>query len=175
MMFRKSFLYSLLLIFAALLQATLFTYLSILDTKPDLVLILLVFISLYQGCNVSQISGFISGLVEDCISLAPLGFHAFVRALMGFLVGLFKDKISVNTVVFPLVIIPVVTLCKYCVSFLLSFIFTTGADLRSFFSIKLPVEIGYNVAIGLVVYLILRLFVLSTDNANQRYKSDYDK
>ena len=174
-MVRNILLFTVLLIFCVLLQTTVFSYLSIFETRPDLALIVIVFMALYKGSNISQISGFLSGLVEDCLSLSPLGFHAFIRALTGFIIGLFKDKISVNTVVFPIVIIPLATLFKYCVSFVLSLIFTVKTDLSFFLSVKLPIEIGYNITVGLVIYFFIRLFSYPSDNISPRFRSGYDK
>ena len=59
-----------------------------LGVKPDLQLILVVFLALRRGSMSGQIAGFVGGLLEDVVTLSPLGFHAIVKALVGFCAGL---------------------------------------------------------------------------------------
>ena len=82
---RKPLIVSLLLLGAAvLLQTTLLPFVAIRGVKPDLALIILVFVSIRKGAMTGQISGFAAGIMEDFLSLSPLGFHAFFRTCVGF-------------------------------------------------------------------------------------------
>ena len=71
-----------------LLQTTVLGIVAVGGVTPDLQLILLVFLALRRGSMSGQLAGFAGGLLEDLVSLAPLGFHALVRTLVGFTSGL---------------------------------------------------------------------------------------
>jgi rod shape-determining protein MreD len=127
------------------------------QTKPDLALVILIFVALYQGSTIGQLAGLISGLTEDVISIVPLGFYAFINTVVGFVLGLFKDKIDVHSIVFPLVLIPLVTIFKYLAMLVLSLVFSIPIDFTNIISWKTPLEIGYNLVFGMLVFLILFL------------------
>ena len=58
---------SALLGIAVLLQSTILKYIAIVGVKPDLSLIILVFIAIRTGSMVGQTSGFFAGLIQDII------------------------------------------------------------------------------------------------------------
>ncbi|MBA7663037.1 hypothetical protein ES703_71070 [subsurface metagenome] len=76
-----------LLLFLAILQATLLNRLSILGIKPDLLLILVIFIGLYKGPISGAWYGFLAGILLDLFSPTPLGTNAFSKTVLGFLAG----------------------------------------------------------------------------------------
>lgn len=76
-----------LLLFLVILQATLLNRLNILGIKPDLLLILVIFIGLYKGPIAGAWCGFLAGILLDLFSPAPLGTNALAKTVLGFLVG----------------------------------------------------------------------------------------
>ncbi len=56
--------------------------------KPDLILILVVWLGLVKGSNVGCISGFFFGLFEDGYSGMSLGSNALTKTILGFFCGL---------------------------------------------------------------------------------------
>lgn len=159
-MIRRFIFFAGLIILGILVQTTLFTHLDLLGTRPDLALVLLMYLALYQGATAGQFAGFISGLTEDVLSIVPLGFFSLINTIIGFLLGLFKDKIDVNSAVFPLVLIPVITVFKYLVIMLLSVLFSVYVDFSSIFSLKTILEIGFNLVFGLLLFMIFFFFRL---------------
>lgn len=61
--------------------------LSIGGIKPDFFLLFVCLLSLWGGETKGAIVGFCLGLLEDSLSLSPLGMRAFSFALVGFLLG----------------------------------------------------------------------------------------
>ncbi|MCK5007202.1 MAG: rod shape-determining protein MreD, partial [Spirochaetales bacterium] len=59
---------------AVVLQSTLLHWVAVRGVIPDLGLIVLVFVAIRRGSMTAQLSGFASGVVEDVLSLSPLGF-----------------------------------------------------------------------------------------------------
>jgi len=77
----------LLVIIALLLQTTLVEAISIHQIKPDVVIIVLVFISFYEGKITGTIFGFSAGWLQDIYAPEYLGLNALCKSLAGFFVG----------------------------------------------------------------------------------------
>ena len=72
------------------------SHIQLLPALPDLILILVVYIALYNGTAAGITAGFFSGLIFDFLSLAPMGLHSFVFTVLGFLLRvLFGQSIQV--------------------------------------------------------------------------------
>jgi len=60
-----------------LLQSTVMHYIAICGVVPDLSLMAVVYLANQNGRLHGQSLGFAGGLIEDFLSLAPLGFHTW--------------------------------------------------------------------------------------------------
>jgi len=128
-----------------LLQTTLLSYLVVAGAKPDVVLVVFVVLATVNGSFKSQIVGFIFGLVLDMVSLAPLGFHAFVFALAGYLFGLGSGKVYFDPLVMPAFLGFLATLYYASTGYILSFVFHLGEPWNSWFHIGLLFQLVLNV------------------------------
>ena len=61
------------------------SHIQLLPALPDLILILVVYIALYNGTAAGITAGFFSGLIFDFLSLAPMGLHSFVFTVLGWI------------------------------------------------------------------------------------------
>lgn len=77
----------LLLILAFVLQTTWAHAFEIAGLKPDLPLLVLVYIALRAGRLEATVLGFCIGFVQDIYTPADLGLNALVKSLIGFAVG----------------------------------------------------------------------------------------
>ncbi|HUX21203.1 MAG TPA: rod shape-determining protein MreD, partial [Spirochaetia bacterium] len=75
-----------------ILQSTVLKNVRIFDVKPDVAFIIFMFTSTRQGSFRSELTGFSTGLVQDFLSLAPLGFNALIRTIIGFVYGLLRGR-----------------------------------------------------------------------------------
>ena len=142
---------------ALLLQSTLLERVAIRGVKPDLVLIILVFVSLRKGSMAGQLSGFISGIFFFFFSLAPLGFHAFSRTLIGFLYGLFEGNIYLDPVFMPLIVVAMATLIEAILSSLVVVIFSISTTGYGSWGVRLFIEVGYNALLSPFLFALLGL------------------
>ena len=154
----KIWLPTLIIIFAVILQSTLLNRIAVWGVTPDIALILIVFFSNRFGSTRGEISGFASGLIEDFISLSPLGFHAFIKTLSGFLFGLTRGNIFLDPVFMPLILTAGATLLKHLTAGLLGAVFVAPDLLEPVFTAKLGIEIGLNAVISPFLFGILKLF-----------------
>lgn len=76
-----------LIILCAILQATLLDLIQIFNTKPDILLILIVFFSLYYGRSYGLIVGAVCALFAEATSNVPSGILLFTYSLAGLVLG----------------------------------------------------------------------------------------
>ncbi len=87
-----------IIICAFLLQIYLVPVLEINVWRPDLILIVVLFIGYKYGALAATLSGFILGIFQDSLSASPIGISSFANCIAGFLAGSFREyKIKSNT------------------------------------------------------------------------------
>jgi rod shape-determining protein MreD len=154
----KSFLLATgLIALAVVLQSTLLHWVAIRGVIPDLGLIILVFVAIRRGSMTAQLSGFAAGVVEDFLSLSPLGFHAFIRTVVGFLYGLTVGSIFVDPILMPVILTIVATLFKALISSLLVSFLAIPAEGFGVFTGPLWIEVGYNAILAPFLFAVLGL------------------
>lgn len=122
---------------------------------PDLALIMLCLSANSYGTLHGQVSGFTSGIVLDALSSAPLGFHALIRTILGFLYGLFRDKLFIDPILVPVIMITVGTVTSAVLAFMLSAIFAPEV-IGAIFTARLGVELGMNALIAPFAFALLK-------------------
>lgn len=155
---RLTFLTFLLVICALILQSTLFSIISIGGVKPDLTLIMLIFISYRKGHVAGQVAGFSAGLIEDFLSLTPLGFHSLIKTLIGFLYGYIQGRVVIDFIVIPVLLVTVGTIIKLFLSWVVSLIFSITQVHIYFFHLNTLIEIAYNAVLTPFIFAFLNLF-----------------
>ena len=155
----KRILWSLLFILAAaLLQSTVLSPLTLhIHAIPDLALLILVFFSYMNGTMMGQISGFISGILLDFLSPAPLGLNSFIRTLIGAITGLFKGTFYLDIIFLPMILCAIATLFKALIFYLLHLLFGDSIPSYAFFELKFWVELGLNTILAPFVFGILKI------------------
>ena len=138
----------------ALAQSTFLQSLAPMGAVPDVALILLIFLSWRYGSMFGEITGFLAGLAIDSVSLAPWGFHAFLFALAGFLVGLLSGRIAPGRVLLPSAALLVATIYKRLFARLLAAVFSLPVAEVRLFTAGFAIEIALNVILAPLVFLI---------------------
>lgn len=140
----------------AVLQSVVFRHGLIAGVTPDFALVMLLFSSIQHGSFKAQTAGFISGLVQDVLSITPLGFHALSRTLIGFLYGIFKGKLFMDPILVPMLLATFGTFLKAVLSFL-----TFSAFAHEYaavvFTRSLGVELGLNALIAPFLFAVFKL------------------
>ena len=78
---------------AMVVQTSLLRYVSIGGIRPDLVLIIVVYLGLVKGPDMGSLGGFFFGLFEDAFSGTFLGPNALSKTIIGFLCGLVGKRL----------------------------------------------------------------------------------
>jgi rod shape-determining protein MreD len=150
-------LYSGILVGIAVLQTNVLQVIEIAGVRPDLALIVIAFYANANGSFEGQIGAFVGGIVEDLLSLAPPGFHALLRTLMGFLYGLTHNKMLVDAVLVPVILLAVGTLAKSLLAALIGVVFGVSGVSTAAVSSRLLLEVGYNSVLAPILFTLLRL------------------
>jgi rod shape-determining protein MreD len=139
------------------LQSTILGKIAILGVRPDLALIVLVFVALRRGSMTAQVSGFAAGVVEDLVSASPVGFHMLLRTLIGFLYGIFSGNVFVDPLLMPIVLSIAATIIKGLISGLVSLLFGLQGSGFMYFAGRLWIEAGYNALAAPFLFALLNL------------------
>jgi rod shape-determining protein MreD len=147
-----------IILLAAILESTILPRMAIYQARPDLALVILVFVSYVNGTMTGQSAGFCSGLLLDFLSAAPLGLNAFIRTLIGAAAGCIKGMFFLDAVFLPMILCAVSTLAKAVVVFALHLLFAGAVPAYSFTGPKLWVELLLNTFIAPPLFGLLRQF-----------------
>jgi rod shape-determining protein MreD len=144
-------------ILLGILQSTLLVKIIPLSIVPDLALLMLIAAAWRYGSISGEISGFLIGLGFDVMSLAPLGFHAFLFTSVGYLFGRIKDNVAPGSFFLPAVGAVAATLIKYGGAFLLSLVFGLNSGAVRFFTLNAIWELLANMLLAPLVFLLVSL------------------
>ena len=136
------------------LQSTLFQNGLIRGAVPDIALLLLVFSANQHGSMKGEGAGFATGLLHDFLSLAPLGFHALIGTLIGFLGGLSRGRLILDPILIPVMFAVVATLLKALLSIILFALFLPEL-VGTVFNVQFGITLGLNALIAPFLYSLL--------------------
>jgi len=90
-----------IVLLAAILQVSFFSYLSIFGSVPDLVGVVVVSLGLLGGGVIGAVCGFVLGLVMDSLLLQTLGVSSIVLLTMGYLAGRYRERFEISSSLVP--------------------------------------------------------------------------
>lgn len=137
-----------------LVQTTIIALISIKGVEPDLLLILLVFISLRETRTRAITIGFIIGILHDLLATSLFGLSALTKSWIGFITVTFAKRRAVDDYQ-PISVVFIVTSLVQGVLF--SVVAAVGADVelfQDFFRYQLP-RVLYTTIIGLIIAALL--------------------
>ncbi len=151
----------------AVLQSVLLDAIAIAAVTPDLVLLALVFTAGRNGAMYGQTAGFVAGMAEDFASLAPLGFHALLRLVIGFLTGLTRNKVFLDPIFVPIILVASATLLKWMVAALIAGVFAVEPAAAALFGRRFFIELGYNAILAPPVFAVLGVVLPKTERGSR--------
>ena len=92
-MLKKLLIYCAITFIALIMQLMLSPWMSIIDVRPDFILIAVIIVAQMRGVISGQIYGFIIGLLVDSIGIGSfLGLSVLTKTCVGFFAGFMKNK-----------------------------------------------------------------------------------
>ncbi len=132
----------------SVLQTTWFSDWIIGGARPDLVLIVLTVSAHHSGVQRGQLSGFAVGVVEDILSLAPLGFYAVIRLVHSAVAGLSHGAVRAESIVTPMLLVGLATIVKQVVAATFSMVIGVDEIGGAVFSLATLIELALNMVIA---------------------------
>ena len=148
--------HTVIIVALTVIQSVVFAHGIIAGVTPDVALLVFVFSANQHGSQKAQTAGFITGIVQDVLSITPLGFHAFSRTLIGYIFGAFKGKIFVDPLLIPILIAVVATAIKAVLGYVILAIFSP-AQAAAVFSVDIAIELGLNAIVAPFLYGLLKM------------------
>ena len=139
-------------------ETAILSHIQFIPALPDFFLILVVYIALYNGTVAGITAGFVSGLIFDFLSLAPMGLHSFIFTILGFLYGMLYQKYNIRRFFFPFILGLSATLFKMGILFLLKILFGQSIQVYNVLALPFWIEVVENAFCAPLLFMALGLF-----------------
>lgn len=143
-------------IIIALLDTTWLSDVQFFGTRPDLVLIVLVYHAHYRGVQRGQLTGFGIGLVEDVLSASPFGFFALVRMGVSAALGLTNGSIRGDAVLTPMLLVLIGFVIRSLLTLALTSLFGMAVMTGQLVAVTTLIELLLTVLFAPIVFFLLR-------------------
>lgn len=144
--------------FVTLVESTILARMAFLPAVPDLVLLVVVWVSLMNGGSAGATTGFISGLILDFASAAPIGLNALTKTVTGFIAGRLSGSFNMNRLTLPMFVAILATLLKALLSFIASLFFGSAIIVYDIIDSRFWYEVLVNALCAPPVFALLSLF-----------------
>lgn len=134
------------------LQANFFSWFTIAGIKPNLFILLILFIGLYAGRKAGIISGLLLGFLLDALMGKSMGGSMLMLGIIGFLGGYFDKNFSKESRI-TIMLMVIGSTCLYEVGSYILHIIQLGIYVEIIPFIKiLCIEIVYNTILTIILY-----------------------
>lgn len=146
------------------LQANFFSWFTIAKIKPNLFIILVLFVGLFAGKKIGVVLGFIFGIVLDLLIGRTVGMTGILLAFVGYL-GEYFDKNFSKESRFTIMLMVFGSTVLYEICLYLFYIFRMGLQIEIYAFLKiLLVEAIYNILIVIIIYPLIQKVGYAIEN-----------
>ncbi len=92
----KNWIFLFIIITCVLLQITILDYIKILNVKPDLLMVSVVFVSIFLGVRQALFFSIFAGILKDALSINAFGINTLLFPLSSFLIINLSKKVSLD-------------------------------------------------------------------------------
>ncbi|ULQ59990.1 rod shape-determining protein MreD [Brucepastera parasyntrophica] len=142
----------------SLFEAAILSNLAFLPVIPDLVLLVIVYVSFHNSAAIGSTTGFISGLMLDFLSASPLGLNAMTKTITGFISGKFAGSFNIDRIFLPFLLGAGATFLKMVLTWILSLFFGSDILLYRLNGFVFWIEMLENAICAPIIFAILGLF-----------------
>jgi rod shape-determining protein MreD len=148
---------------AAVLQASVFSSVTILNGTPDLLLVTIICVALLRGPIVGAAAGFWGGLLLDTANLATLGVTSLLLTVAGFWTGRYGETTGRDRAHAPFLSVAVITFLYALGSLAFHFVLGEPAPARTVLWTTLFQGIALNLILTWPIYRLVRLILPQPD------------
>ncbi|MDY0300534.1 MAG: rod shape-determining protein MreD [Trichlorobacter sp.] len=151
-----------LIILAVVLQTSILPHYIIAAYKPDLLLVIMVYLALRTPANHTVFSAYLLGLLKDVLGGIYLGLNGFSFVLFCLLLKAVSDRLYVQSSILYVLTVGAATAITTIINLLLLIIFSQGENLIT------------AAATLLLPHLLMNMFIASIVTAMPRYFAPLD-
>ena len=148
---------------AAILQASVFSSVTILNGTPDLLLVTIICVALLRGPIVGAAAGFWGGLLLDVANLATLGVTSLLLLVAGYWTGRYGETTGRDRAHAPFLSVAVITFLYALGSLAFNFVLGEPAPARTVLWTTLFQGIALNLILTWPVYKLASLILRQHD------------
>ena len=148
---------------AAILQASVFSSVTILNGTPDLLLVTIICVALLRGPIIGAAAGFWGGLLLDVANLATLGVTSLLLLVAGYWTGRYGETTGRDRAHAPFLSVAVITFLYALGSLAFKFVLGEPAPARTVLWATLFQGIALNLILTWPVYKLARLLLRQPD------------
>ena len=138
------------------LQLNFFSWFTIDGVKPNLFIILVLFIGLFTSKNLGAIYGMVIGIILDLLTAQKIGFNALILGAVGLLAEIFDKNFSKDNKMTIIVIVSITTIIAETTVYILNYVFLNlNIDMFAFIKILL-IETMYNIILSIILYPLIQ-------------------
>ena len=141
---------------AAILQASVFSSVTILNGTPDLLLVTIICVALLRGPIIGAAAGFWGGLLLDVANLATLGVTSLLLLVAGYWTGRYGETTGRDRAHAPFLSVAVITFLYALGSLAFHFVLGEPAPARTVLWATLLQGIALNLILGGAVFSLCR-------------------
>ena len=146
------------------LQLNFFSWFTIDGVKPNLFIILVLFIGLFTSKNLGAIYGMVIGIILDLLTAQKIGFNALILGDVGLLAEIFDKNFSKDNKMTIIVIVSITTIIAETTVYILNYVFLNlNIDMFAFIKILL-IETMYNIILSIILYPLIQKFGYYIEN-----------
>ncbi len=170
----KKFVIHLILVLLAFLsyflQSNFFSWFNIAGVKPNLFVILIVFIGLFGNRFMGISYGVILGFLLDYIFRSKVGISAIALGVIALIAKIFDRNFSKDSRITIMLMIAALTAFYEIICYFASYIvFSTNLEILHFIKILL-IEVAYNVILTVILYPAMQKFGYYIENTYSENK-----
>jgi rod shape-determining protein MreD len=152
---------------AAILQASVFSSVTILNGTPDLLLVTIICVALLRGPIIGAAAGFWGGLLLDVANLATLGVTSLLLLVAGYWTGRYGETTGRDRAHAPFLSVAVITFLYALGSLAFHFVLGEPAPARTVLWATLFQGIALNLILTWPVYRLVRLLLRQPDRRDR--------
>lgn len=143
------------IVFAFIMQTSVFRVLELADVVPNLLLTVTVTYAYLRGRTSGIITGFFCGLMLDMMYGGVIGLYAFIFMTVGFIIGFCQKIYYRESLLLPVVLIAVSDLVYGVFYYITEFLMRGRLHFGFYFIHRILPEMIYTVVVGIVLFRIL--------------------
>ena len=167
----RIFITGIVLIFTIICQSTLVQFIEILNTKPNLIIMLIIYFALLRGNIEGGIVGFFGGLLLDISMGKAIGINSLIGMYIGIAVGSFNKRFYKESYLVALLFTFVFTILYELIFYFLNYFLWGDTRIIYAFNHFILPETVYNCILTIPVYALIsktnRKFIIRERNTRK--------